>query len=509
MEEKVVQTENIAEKFFDVADIKSLDLALVFNAGGQEAHLTFAQLKNLTIGAMQKIDEMGLGAGDVVAFDISSPVVDIVYFIACSAIGVGVYVPSKSHEIEKKIIDILGIKKLLTDEGLCSYGLSVEMIKGLPLEVPDAGHVYNLINYNGDMPWLVRSSSGTTGFPKIFISTHNDGLFRRKRYFEAVSNQGGGFASFTAIRFGAARQRYFYSLCLGRCIFLIAGKCSIRELVAIVNEKKINNLYCVPFHLKILTKLQDEYSISDNNILFPHHPILESSSTLVEGSFSDKVMQTLTKNFVNSYSVSEIGHISSTSDFIHYQGTTSDVGKVVEGVEVKIFDNDKSTEKLSGLGEIGVRFLSRKMDLQYLCEDEKFISGMDGGYFFPGDLGIIREGRLFLAGRSDDMMVFNGINIFPNEIEVAAKVFDSIEDVCAFGLPSDLHYQIPCLAVVPCIGFNKINFMNILNERLGAKSPKLCFTFDKFPRNAMGKIVRKDIINIVINNIKKNKEKII
>ena len=154
------------------------------------------------------------------------------------------------------------------------------------------------------------------------------------------------------------------------------------------------------------------------------------------------------------------------------------------------------------IGLIGVRFKDRKMTINYINESGIQTSALRSGWFFPGDLGFLsKQNRLFFVGRNDDLIIFNGINIFPAEIERSARIGTLIKDACAFSIPSKLHHQIPCIAVIPSDGFNQAIFMDQLKSRLAHKAPKICMQIQQFPKNAMGKVLRREFSRIMFEKL--------
>ena len=115
----------------------------------------------------------------------------------------------------------------------------------------------------------------------------------------------------------------------------------------------------------------------------------------------------------------------------------SDIGMPLAGVEVQILDADGEPLPNGQAGQIGVRFTQHKLDVRYLDPSGDRVSGLHNGWFLPGDLGkMSADGRLTFLGRADDLIIFDGINIYPDEIEQAALQCANVSDACAFGMPS-------------------------------------------------------------------------
>jgi fatty-acyl-CoA synthase len=110
-------------------------------------------------------------------------------------------------------------------------------------------------------------------------------------------------------------------------------------------------------------------------------------------------------------------------------------GRALDGVTVVIFD-DNGTELGEGhVGEIGVKSPSL-MD-GYFENVEATRQSRIGPYFMTGDLGFISDGEVFVTGRSKDLIITAGRNIYPQDIEaVVNDVSGTIPGRCvAFGIP--------------------------------------------------------------------------
>jgi acyl-CoA synthetase (AMP-forming)/AMP-acid ligase II len=96
------------------------------------------------------------------------------------------------------------------------------------------------------------------------------------------------------------------------------------------------------------------------------------------------------------------------------------------------------------------------------------------GWFEPGDLATLDvDGQLVIHGRADDMMIMNGINIYPVEIERILERHPAVETAAAFPLPSGVHGQIPVAAVelragMRCAGGELVAFAR---DALGVRAP--------------------------------------
>ena len=135
---------------------------------------------------------------------------------------------------------------------------------------------------------------------------------------------------------------------------------------------------------------------------------------------------------LNAYALSE----TASSFAVSYPGDTEedDVGAVYEDLDVKFIDIDEN-----GAGEICVKgdcvFLGyTNGDTDYLTED---------GYFKTGDLGYIKNGKLFVTGRKKKVLIgSNGENIYPDDLLAKIKDMDSNVNFVRFSIQDDqLHAE--------------------------------------------------------------------
>ena len=133
----------------------------------------------------------------------------------------------------------------------------------------------------------------------------------------------------------------------------------------------------------------------------------------------------------------------------------------------------------------------------YLNDPESTGRSLIDGWFYPGDLGkMTPDGQLIHCGRGDQMMIFNGINIYPAEIEQCVTGHPAVTDATAFPLKSPVHQDIPVCAISLKQGsaITEQELLAYLNERLGFRSPKRLIALKKIPRNEQGKIIRHELM---------------
>jgi malonyl-CoA/methylmalonyl-CoA synthetase len=116
------------------------------------------------------------------------------------------------------------------------------------------------------------------------------------------------------------------------------------------------------------------------------------------------------------------------------------------------------------------------------------------GYFITGDIGRQDpDGRLWLSGRSSDMIISGGLNVYPKEIELVLDEMDGVVESAVIGLPhADFGEAVTAVVAVGGSGKTALTEAMVLDHLAGRlarfKQPKRVMFVADLPRNAMGKV---------------------
>lgn len=168
------------------------------------------------------------------------------------------------------------------------------------------------------------------------------------------------------------------------------------------------------------------------------------------------------------------------------------VGKPLPGVEVIVTDPDTGKELPPGeVGMIEVR--GPNVFKGYWQMPEKTAAELrENGFFITGDLGQMSEdGYLSIVGRSKDLIITGGYNVYPKEIEDVLNEVDGVAESAVFGIPDADFGEAIVAAVVMAPG--KAVPVEALERRVGEqlarfKHPRRYEIIDALPRNTMGKV---------------------
>ncbi len=179
------------------------------------------------------------------------------------------------------------------------------------------------------------------------------------------------------------------------------------------------------------------------------------------------------------------------------------VGFPLPNVEVVVAD--VSTGKSLPLGEVGsIEVRGPNVFKGYWQLPEKTAEELrDSGYFITGDLGSFDErGYLSIVGRSKDLVISGGYNIYPKELELIIDEIEGVNESAVIGLPdSDFGERVAAVIVKRTDShINRQDVLDYIQPKLARfKQPKDIYFVDELPRNAMGKVQKNSLRKTYLN----------
>ena len=177
----------------------------------------------------------------------------------------------------------------------------------------------------------------------------------------------------------------------------------------------------------------------------------------------------------------------------------STCGRGGPAYDVRIWDPENPDVELpqGTTGEIGGR--GACMMLGYYGNQEATEKSFNRhGYLLSGDLGSLdAAGNLRVEGRTKDLIIRGGHNIYPSRIEALALRHPAVEKAAAFGLPDDRLGEKVCLAVIGKIGGDEM-LLHLAAEDLSKfDMPEWFLAISALPLTASGKILKRELVAMV------------
>ncbi|MEN9904231.1 MAG: hypothetical protein RLZZ555_796 [Pseudomonadota bacterium] len=170
------------------------------------------------------------------------------------------------------------------------------------------------------------------------------------------------------------------------------------------------------------------------------------------------------------------------------------VGFPLPGVELRIVGEDGVTVVGEAIGSVQVRGPNVFAGYWRMPEKTREEFTVDG-WFRTGDVGLQdSRGYVTLVGRSKDLIISGGYNVYPAEVEGCLNELPGVEESAVIGVPHPDFGEVGVAMVVARKGHqpDPARLIEALKGRLANyKIPKRCFILAELPRNAMGKVQKK------------------
>jgi long-chain acyl-CoA synthetase len=171
------------------------------------------------------------------------------------------------------------------------------------------------------------------------------------------------------------------------------------------------------------------------------------------------------------------------------------VGLPVPGVDMRIVDEDGRELPCGEVGEIAVR--GANVMKGYWKQPEATREVFCGEWFLTGDLGMRDEDGYFsIVDRKKDLIIVNGMNVYPRMIEEVLYRFPPIREAAVVGEPHDLHGEIPVayIAIDESKPATEADVRTFCREHLGRHQvPRKILFLPELPKNAAGKILKRQL----------------
>ena len=171
-------------------------------------------------------------------------------------------------------------------------------------------------------------------------------------------------------------------------------------------------------------------------------------------------------------------------------------GKAVPGTKIEIRGPDNQELPLGEIGEVCIQSPSNTAGYWKLPEATASTIDADG-WVHTGDAAIMdEEGYVYIQDRIKDMIISGGENVYPAEVESAIYGHPAIAEVAVIGIPSEKWGEEvkACVVCKPGHELDPNDVIAYTRERVAAfKAPKTVDIIPELPRNATGKILRREL----------------
>ena len=441
--------------------------------------------------------DMGVSCGDRVVAQVQKSPAAIALYLACLRIG-AIYTPlNTSYRLREVVFFLTDASPsvfICTPENYTQFQELTRKtgVRLSPLDTSDAGYLWsevktldgyeNVTPMSGSDSAAMLYTSGTTGRPKGALLSHNNLSANALALHDYW-----GF-NHADVLLHALPVFHVHGLFVAlHCAMLSA--CRVIFLDKFDTDLILNNLpratvmMGVPtYYSRLLACEKFNAGVCTNMRVF-----ISGSAPLSPQTFAE-FEQRSGHRILERYGMTETGMIASNP--LQGERIAGTVGFPLPGTKVRVTGETAEPLPDGEIGNVEVRGPNVFAGYWHRPELTREIFREDG-FFITGDLGHLDQGRLTLAGRSKDLIISGGLNVYPKEIEICLEALPGIRESAVIGVPHPDYGE----AVIALVVMESETVLTedeikdaIRPELAGFKQPKRVFTIEELPRNAMGKV---------------------
>lgn len=338
-------------------------------------------------------------------------------------------------------------------------------------------------------------SSGTTGVPKGIMLTHANllkntdslvsawGFSENDRLLHAlpIFHVHGLFVAIGCVMLSGASMRWLASY-------------SASDVIRFLPECTV--MMGVPtYYTRLLAEkaFTREITASIRVFISGSAPLLEETFTEFEARTGHRILE--------RYGMTETN--MNTSNPLNGERKAGTVGPALPGVEIRVTGDDGSILDYGEIGNLQVRgpnvFIGYWKMPDKTCEDFT-----EDGFFNTGDTGSIdQDGYVTIVGRTKDMVITGGLNVYPKEIELFIDSIEGVKESAVVGVSHADFGEGVVAVIVPASGSDicESKVIAACKDQLASfKVPKRVVIVEKLPRNSMSK-VQKNVLRETYSDI--------
>ena len=329
-------------------------------------------------------------------------------------------------------------------------------------------------------------SSGTTGLPKGIVRTHGDTL-------NQVLFQASAFRCDSKTRFlcvmdfntSASLNRLLSYLASGSTV-IIAESPGWDAVQTVLAETE-------PVHTLLSPGLLGRWlrDLGDRRASCPALTHLSIVGGRLQHAMWQRASRQITPHIFTCYGSTEAG-LTALQYPDDPRRERDSVGRIVPWAEVEVIDPDGRPLSPGKQGRL--RFRGIGFATSYYENPEATAKAFRDGWFYPGDIGRVSvRGSLFVAAREDDMLNIQGQKIDLSESEGVLAAHPAVAEVAAFRVATATGEAHLVAAVVTRTKIDAGELLKYSRDKLGARAPHLVVPVRELPRDAMGKVARRDL----------------
>lgn len=486
---------NLPEAFAASAQVRPAKVALFWG----EREFTYAQLQAQSLGvAQQLVGQFGVKPADRVGLWLKNrPEFIPAFFGILNAAAVVVPINNflKPNEVSYILADA-GIDVLITDEELGEHaaalvaarpGLKLFKVEATPVASAAASFQPPPARMEGELAVIIYTS-GTTGRSKGAMLSHGN-LLHNVASCRVVLD------TLETDRYAVILPLFHsYMMTVGMLLPLLEGATIIlikslqhpQHMLREMYQRQATMLPAIPQFYRTLANANLPAKL-------PFRLCVSGAAPLpvqVLKDFETKHQIPI----IEGYGLSEASPVVTKNPFRGVRKPGS-IGLPIPNVELTIQDENGKILGANETGEVCVR--GGNVMMGYWNQPEETAKAMRGDWLLTGDIGHRDvDGYYYITDRKKDMLLVNGINVYPREVEEVIHQFPGVKETAVIGIPDPRKGEQPLayVAAVEGVTLDEKALSQFLRQKLADyKVPKQIRFVPALPRNATGKILKTEL----------------
>ncbi|MFE9643403.1 acyl-CoA synthetase [Streptomyces sp. NPDC006365] len=459
---------------------------------------TYEELDDAVSRAARVLCDMGLAPGDRVGAYGHNSDAYLIGFLACARAGL-VHVPVNQNLTGDDLAYIVGQSGstlVMADPDLA--GQLPDGVRVLPLRDADDSLLARLAStapYDGDEPRtedLVQLlyTSGTTAAPKGAMMTHRALVHEYLSAIAALDLSAGDLPVHSLPLYHSAQMHVFllpYLAVGARNTILDAP--DAEQIFDLIETGRADSLFAPPTVWIGLSNRPDFATRDLSGLRKAYY-----GASIMPVPVLERLKERLPKlAFFNCFGQSEIGPLAMVLGPHEHKGRMDSCGRPVLFVEARLVDESGKDAPDGERGEIVYR--SPQLCEGYWDKPEETAEAFRDGWFHSGDLAVRdADGYFTVVDRVKDVINSGGVLVASRQVEDVLYTHDAVAEVAVIGLPDARWIEAVTAVVVRRDEVTEEELLAYARERLaGFKAPKRVLFVDGLPRNASGKILKREL----------------
>ncbi|WP_329445157.1 acyl-CoA synthetase [Streptomyces canus] len=463
-----------------------------------ERSWTYEELDDAVSRAARLLLDQGLDRGDRVGAYGHNSDAYLIAFLACARAGL-VHVPVNQNLTGDDLAYIVGQSGstlVLADPDLA--GRLPEGVRTVPLRDADESLLARLATaspYDGPEPRsedLVQLlyTSGTTALPKGATMTHRALVHEYLSAITACDLSAGDRPVHSLPLYHSAQMHVFLLpyLAVGATNIILDAPDGDR-LFDLIEQGRADSLFAPPTVWIGLSNRPDFATRDLGGLRKAYY-----GASIMPVPVLERLRERLPKlAFYNCFGQSEIGPLATVLAPDEHKGRMDSCGRTVLFVDARVVDENGKDVPDGTPGEIVYK--SPQLCEGYWDKPEETEAAFRDGWFHSGDLAVRdAHGYFTIVDRVKDVINSGGVLVASRQVEDALYTHDAVAEVAVIGLPDERWIEAVTAVVVPRGEVTEAELLDHAREKLAHfKAPKRVLFVDELPRNASGKILKREL----------------